>query len=306
MTKTKILIAGGTGLIGSRLIKYLPESKYDINILSRSDHDSYNNVSYFKWSPDDFEMDSSALDGVTAIVNLAGAGIADARWTDERKKLLISSRVNSCKTLVKHIQQLKDKPELYFGASAVGFYGDNGDSVLTTESAKGEGFLADVTQLWEEANTGVAEFVERQVTLRIGIVLSTQGGALKEILKPAKAGVYGYFGDGSAYYSWIHIDDICKIIKTSIEDNRYMGMFNGTTPNPVTIYNLVKTIKKVKNGFGLLIPTPKFALKAVMGEMADMLFNSTRVIPNNLEKLGFRFDYSNLENALSDILENNS
>jgi uncharacterized protein (TIGR01777 family) len=248
-------------------------------------------------------MDNSILNDVDAIINLAGAGIADKKWTKERKELLVTSRVNSCKTLESYVSKLSKKPKLYFGASAVGLYGHRGDNIMTTDSKRGSGFLADVTEAWEDANKKLEEHFKRHVVLRIGIVLSTKGGALKEILKPASAGVYGYFGNGSAFYSWIHIDDICKIIVESINDDAFNGTYNGTAPDPVTIYNLVKTVKAVKNAFGILIPVPKFGLKVAMGEMADMLFNSTRVIPNRLNAQGFKFDYADLNEALKHLID---
>ncbi len=301
--KIKIIIAGGSGLIGSRLVDYLPRDKFEICILSRREHNSHDNVTYSKWDPDKMEMDDSILNEVDAIVNLAGAGIADKKWTNERKELLVTSRVNSSRTLESYVSKLSKKPKLYFGASGIGMYGHRGDDIMTTDSKRGSGFLADVTEAWEVANKKLEVHFKRHVILRIGIVLSTKGGALKEILKPANAGVYGYFGNGSAYYSWIHIDDICKIIAESINNDAFNGIYNGTAPDPVTIYNLVKTVKAVKNSFGVLMPVPKFGLKIAMGEMADMLFNSTRVIPNRLNAQGFKFDYVELDKALTHLMD---
>jgi len=300
--RIKIVIAGGTGLIGSRLVEYLPEEKYEFCILTRGNHKAHKNITYSKWDPDKGTMDGDILSGAKAIINLAGAGIADKKWTTKRKELLISSRVNSCKTLEKHMAASKEKPPFYFGASAVGLYGDRGNEKLTTESERGEGFLADVTEIWEKANSTLITLTERHVILRIGIVLSTKGGALKEILKPANAGIYGYFGNGKAYYSWIHIDDICKIISDSINDHSFSGVYNGTAPEPETIYNLVKAVKSAKKAFGVLMPVPKFGLKLAMGEMADMLFNSTRVVPNRLVDKGFQFDYPDLNLAMKHLL----
>jgi len=261
--KIKILIAGGTGLIGSRLIQYLSKDNIEFCILTRSDKDSSDNVVFSKWDPDKNIMDASVLEDVDVVLNLAGAGIADKKWTKARKKILLSSRINSCNTLASYISKLSKKPKFYFGASAIGLYGDRGESQLTTNSDKGSGFLADLTVAWEIANRHLSLNFERSVILRIGIVLSTNGGALKEILKPSKAGIYGYFGSGEAYYSWIHIDDICKIISDSIYDESFSGTYNGTAPLPITIYNLVKTIKEVKGGIGVLIPVPKFGLKVI-------------------------------------------
>ena len=210
--KTKILIAGGSGLIGQRLIEQLDKTQYDIHILSRSKRPSTEHCQYHQWDTKLKTIDSEALDNVDLIVNLAGAGIADKRWTKERKALILSSRVDACETLAHHVKNLKSKPA-YIGASAVGLYGHRGKEVLDEKSSVGDGFLADVTKVWEEANDSLRPHCSQYALLRIGIVLSLDGGALKEIVKPARTGVFGYFGDGSAYYSWVHIDDICNMIE---------------------------------------------------------------------------------------------
>ena len=301
--KKIIVIAGGTGLIGSRLIQYLPPSKYNIRILSRRDHDAHDNVKYFKWDTDNLKLDNSVFNGASVIINLAGAGIADKKWTVKRKEILLTSRVNACKTIAKALAQLEVKPNFYFGASAIGLYGDRKEEILTTESERGNGFLADLTEEWERANVEVTTQVSRSVILRIGIVLSKKGGALKEILKPASAGVYGYFGDGRAYYSWIHIDDICNIIQETIEYEKYHGTYNGTAPTPVNIKELVKAVKKAKGGLGFLVPVPKTALSLTMGEMTNILFFSTRAIPSKLLTDGFDFKFETVQEALNDLLK---
>lgn len=197
---------------------------------------------------------------------------------------------------------LAQTPKLYFGASAVGIYGHRGNEILETTSAIGSGFLADVTEAWEKEHASLANLVERNIILRIGIVLSKKGGALKEILKTAPLGVYGYFGNGKAYYPWIHIDDICKIIIDSFNDTNLSGVYNGTAPNPVTIKELVTAAKNANSGMGVLMPVPKFGLKIAMGEMADMLFNSTRAIPSRLQKAGFKFLFEDIDLAMKSLL----
>ena len=297
-----ILIAGGSGLIGSRLVDLLPED-YTIHILSRSKRTSRGNVKYFQWDTQAKLMDVAALEGVTTIINLAGAGIADKRWTDSRKKILLDSRLDSIATLKKAVAELDTKLPLYIGASAVGFYGDQGDKLMKEDNAAGSGFLADVTSQWEESNKGIVDYFDREVILRIGIVLSKNGGALKEILKPAAGGMYGYFGDGSAYYSWVHIDDICKMITEAIADNSYSGTYNATAPEPITIKALVKAVKAAKGGIGLVMPVPTLALKIALGEMTQMLTDSTRVVPTRLLAQGHDFIFTDPELAVKDILE---
>jgi len=298
----KILITGGTGLIGSRLVELLGPD-YQINILTRSPKSNKDNVSYYKWNPKERSMDEAALDGVEAIINLAGAGIADKRWTDDRKQVILDSRVDSAGTLYKYLLERQDRPKVYVGASAVGYYGDGGDKIMTESDEPGEGFLSEVTVTWEESHKPLDTIIDRSMILRIGIVLSTKGGALKEILKPTALGAYGYFGDGQAYYSWVHIDDICGMMIAALTDDNYSGVYNGTAPDPLTNKALVQAVKKGKDGFGLVMPVPELALKITMGEMTEMLTNSTRVSPARLIEAGYTFKYTDAAIAVEDLID---
>lgn len=297
----KILISGGTGLIGSRLVELL-DIDHQINILTRSPRPSQGNVHYYKWDPKANTMDEEALGGVDAIINLAGAGIADDRWTNNRKKVILNSRVDSSTTLAKYLKERSDKPKVYIGASAVGYYGDRGADRLTESDSPGEGFLSEVTVTWEESHQLVSDLIDRSMILRIGIVLSTKGGALKEILKPTSLGAYGYFGNGQAYYSWIHIDDICGMMIAALKDDKYDGVYNGSAPEPLTNKALVKAVKKAKEGFGLVMPVPVVALKLAMGEMTEMLTNSTRVIPQNMIEENYPYKYIDATAAVKDLI----
>ncbi len=295
-----ILIAGGSGLIGTRLTEYLPDN-YQFHVLSRSKRKSTDRIKYFTWDTESRTMDMAAWENVSVVINMAGAGIADKRWTKSRKEELLSSRIDSILTLKDAMSSL-DKLPLYIGASAIGYYGHHKDKVRTETDDAGTGFLADVTDKWEKAHQQIFTHFDREVLLRIGIVLSTHGGALKEMLKPATFGVYGYFGNGSAYYSWVHIDDICEIIAQCIIDKSYAGTYNATAPQPVTIKTLVHAMKKVKAGFGLSVPVPSLALKLMLGEMTQMLTDSMRVEPTKLNHQGYRFLYTDPEVAIRDIL----
>ena len=298
-----ILIAGGSGLIGTRLMQYLPDN-YQFHVLSRSKRKSTDRIKYFTWDTGTRTMDMAAWENVSVVINMAGAGIADKRWTKSRKAELLSSRIDSVLTLKEAMASL-DKLPLYVGASAIGYYGHQGDRVQTEENGAGTGFLAEVTAQWEDAHQQIFPHFDREVLLRIGIVLSKHGGALKEMLKPAAFGVYGYFGNGSAYYSWVHIDDICQIILKCMEDATYQGIYNATAPQPITIKTLVQAMKKAKGGFGLTAPVPVIALKLVLGEMTQMLTDSMRVEPTRLNHEGYPFLYTDPKVAIKDILDRN-
>ncbi len=299
-----ILIAGGTGLIGNRLTSYLADSGHRFHILTRRPRPQTTTISYFGWDPANKEIDLACFEDVSIIINLAGAGIADKRWTTARKQEILASRLDSIATLKAGMIQAGKRTQLYIGASAIGYYGERGPDIMTEADDAGVGFLAEVTSTWEERQRDLMDLTDRPMLLRIGIVLSTKGGALKEMLKPARFGQYGYFGNGSAYYSCIHIDDICHIIDKAITDQAYTGVYNATSPTPVTIKQLAISLKTAKNGIGLILPVPEFALKLALGEMATMLTTSMRVIPKRLLEQGHTFLYPELIPALHNVLEN--
>jgi len=259
----RVLIAGGSGLIGSRLTELLVEQGYHIHILSRKKRPNTKTTSYFQWDFSAMTIDSEAVD-VDYIINLTGAGIADARWTEKRKELLMSSRTNAAKLILQAIQKSSSKPKAYVSASAVGFYGDRAAEVLTESSAPGEGFMADCCVAWENAAQSLASVVDRLVINRIGIVLSKNGGALPKILmtKP----VYTYFGDGKQYYPWIHIDDVCQIFIDSMEDSSRSGIYNA-------------------------------------GQMANVVLNSNNVVPQRLQAAGYQWQFADLGDAVKDIMD---
>ncbi len=293
----KILIAGGTGLIGNRIIESLKD-KYEIHVLSRNKKENKNGIIYHTWNPDENSIDENSLK-VDVIINLAGAGIADKRWTKERKKILIDSRVVPTNLLIDTLKKSKHKPSLYIGASAIGFYGDRGNEVLNEEAKVGSGFLAECSEVWEEASMGMKPFVDRMMILRIGIVLSSKGGALPELKKTSPLGVLGYFGD--MYYSWIHIDDIVHIIDQAIINENYSGIINGVSPTPIKNKDLILKLAEVLRG-KISLPAPSFGIKLALGEMSAVVLNSTKVVPKKLQSISHNFLHPDLEKALKDIL----
>ena len=299
--KKSILIAGGSGLVGSRFIELIDSSKYDIYILSRNAR-SENGIRYFEWNFNDMTIDENAVK-VDYIINLNGAGIADKKWTPERKKLLIESRVKSAKLIKSALEKTGHSPKVYISASAIGFYGDRKNELLDESSEAGIGFLAECCKIWEESASELKSNVDRLVINRIGIVLSSKGGALPKILMTKSLGLYNYFGNGQQYYSWIHIDDLCRIILSQIEDKTFNGIYNAVTPSPLTNKEFTSQIKDSMNGI-LMFPAPAFGLRLALGEMADVVLNSSRVIPKRLEQHSFDFKFNNLGKAVIDLVNN--
>lgn len=287
----KVLIAGGSGLVGQALIKHFPEDSYHIHILSRSQRQNTNRVSYFQWDLDKEALDLKALE-VDIIINLTGAGIADKRWSKSRKEVLIESRTKSAALIAKGLEQIDHKVDQYIGASAIGFYGSRSSEWMTEEAMPGEGFLSECALLWEEAHQKVKALVNHWSIIRIGIVLSHDGGALPKMLMTKSIGVYNYFGDGQQYYSWIHIEDLCRLFVFLI-DHQMDGVYNGTAPEPVTNKAMMESFIRETHLSGILIPAPAFALKLAMGEMSAVVLDSCRASSQKIQEAGFSFEHSN-------------
>ena len=302
---SKVLIAGGTGLVGTRLSQLLNEKGYEVVHLSRKKDTSAKYLTY-QWDTTKGSIEAGAFEGVTHIINMAGAGIADRLWTKARKKLLIESRTQTTALLAKYIAQLAQKPKVYVSAAAIGIYGDRGDETLTESSEIGkDGFMVKCCEEWEQAIQALANKTNvRTVTLRIGIVLSTKGGALPKMLLPLKFFTASYFGDGQQWYSWVHIDDVCNMFIKAMETDTMEGIYNATTPNPLTNKDLTKRMVKALGKRALVIPAPTATLRIGMGEMADVVLNSNKVLPQRLQKLGFSFQFPTFEEAVKDVVGN--
>lgn len=296
-----ILIAGGTGLIGGKLIDLLRKD-YHIKVLSRSPKENTRNVSYFQWDVGKHEIDPQALD-CDHIINLTGAGIADKRWTKDRKKELVDSRVDANKTLLKGLSAKGKKVKSISCASAIGYYGDRGAENLVETSAPGKEFLSDCCVQWEASSLLLSPWTERICILRIGIVLAREGGALPKILMTKGVGVLAYFGTGEQYYSWIHIDDVCRMFKEGIENKQANGVYNAVTPKPLTNKEFTKTIAKTLYYPQITVPAPAFALRLTMGEMAKVVLNSNRVLPKRMNELGFNYQFEDLAAAIQNLTQ---
>ncbi len=298
----KIVISGGTGLIGSKLTELLVHSGYEVVILTRnpSRYKSEKGISYSKIDLADLNNSISVFENAYSIINLAGAGVADKKWTPQYKKEIYDSRINLTSHIVEAINRTENKPNSFISASAIGIYGDRGDEQLNEKSHAADTFLAKVCSDWEMEADKCNDSV-RVVKSRIGIVLDRNGGALPKMLMPYKLFVGGAIGSGNQWMSWTHIDDICNLFLWCIESNDVSGAVNFTAPNPVTMnyfaYHLGKTIKRPS-----FFKVPAFVLKLILGESAEVVLASQRVYPLAALHLGYKFKFENLNLALDDIL----
>jgi uncharacterized protein (TIGR01777 family) len=298
----KILITGASGLIGTRIQEMLLAQRHDIHTLGRSAGvPQTSKVSHFIWDVKNQKIDSKALAGVDTIIHLAGAGVADERWTSSRKKEIMDSRVDATKVLYKTLASTSHQVKTIISASAVGYYGDCGDETVIEDHPVADTFLAEVTSRWEEEVSKMEKLGIRHVCCRIGIVLAKNGGALPELVKTFPIGIAGYFAKSPLYYPWIHIDDVCGIMIHARQNQTMRGSYNTTAPGPVPIKTLMEAILAAKKSKAILAPVPTFALKLALGEMADMLLSSQRCSDDKIIKTGYEFHFPSLAKALADI-----
>lgn len=297
----KVLITGGTGLIGRRLSVALVSKGYQVIHLSRKENLKATFPAY-KWNIDDGEVDIRALEQADYIVHLAGAGVADKPWTTKRKQLIIDSRVKSGALLQQKLKEIGKRPKAIVCASASGFYGNRGDEQLDESASKGQGFLSDVVEKWEAANDGFKYVTDRLTQLRIGIVLSTQGGALQKMLPSYNFRIGAYFGSGQQYYSWIHIDDLVGMFTHAIEEETVSGTYNAVAPNPVTNKYLAEMIGKMMSKSALLVPAPAMAMRLVLGEMSAVVLDGAKLSTDKISATGFDFTFVNVNSALRDLI----
>lgn len=293
----KVLITGGSGLIGRRLSFLLKSRGYEVRILSRSNNPK-NNYKTFVWNVSEQYINDSAFEGLTHIIHLAGAGIADKRWSEKRKKEIIASRVASTNLLYNTVKRLKTPLNSFISASATGYYGAvTSETIFEEKDKPAKDFLGKVCSLWEDSIFQFNEIKIRTVALRTGIVLSKDGGALKKMKTP----IITSLGNGKQYMPWIHIDDLCELYIKAIEDEQFKGAFNAVSSEHISNLSFSKKISKIFNHPFLAIGAPSFILQIVFGEMSTIILNGSRISANKIKQAGFKFKFENLEKALKNL-----
>jgi len=302
-----VLITGGTGMVGTSLTQLLLSKGYQVIILTRKPQTSpIPNLTYAVWDIAKGTIDPLAFEKADTIVHLAGAGVADKRWSKKRKQEIVDSRVMSGALLVKYLTAHTHQVKTVVTASAIGWYGPDTEQSLqygfTETDPVDAAFLGDTCKQWEDSVKPIETLGIRLVTLRIGIVLNKQGGALAEFIKPAKFGLATIFGTGNQMVSWIHQNDLCKMILFGIQTASLKGVYNAVSPDPTSNKDLIIAITKKLRGFYLPIPVPSFVLNIMLGEMSIEILKSAKVSSNKIQEADFKFDYPTLNSALHELL----
>lgn len=298
----RVLVTGSSGLIGTALVERLRARGDEVTRLVRTPGPV--GLGEARWDPAGGEIDGAAVEGHDAVVHLAGAGIGDRRWTDDQKRSVMESRVKGTTLLAEAIARAAPPPPVLVSASAIGYYGDRGDETLTEDSESGDGFLAEVCRRWERAAEPATQGGTRVVNVRTGLVLSTRGGALGKLLLPFRLGAGGRVGSGAQWWSWISIDDEVGGIVHAIDTVSVSGPLNLTAPEPIRQRDFATALGQALHRPAVL-PTPTFALKAVLGgQLVDeMLLAGQRVLPAKLEATGYAFTHPGLGPALRSVLD---
>jgi uncharacterized protein (TIGR01777 family) len=311
----KIVITGGTGLIGKALVRSLEQEDCEIVILSRSPqkykNDFAQNVHLAAWDGRSMGEWAKHINRAAAVINLAGESISGSnflpdRWNDEKKKRILQSRVDAGQALVMAINAADEKPQRFVQASAVGYYGPTGDALVTEVSPSGDDFLAAVSRAWEASTQAVEDLGVTRAVTRIGLVLSLEDGALPRLVLPTRLFAGGWFGSGEQWWPWIHLADVVEVLKmlalpNLLPEESAQGIFNLTAPNPVTNKEFGRTLGRVMNR-PALFPVPSFALRTALGEVASTVLEGQRAVPQHLLEIGYDFRFAHLTPALRDLL----
>jgi len=296
--KQTILIAGGSGLIGSRLADMLVSKNYRVLILSRAATNESENI--YHWDPEKQIIDKECIRQADVVINLAGENISEKRWTARRKRHIVNSRIFSTRLLTDSIKHIPNNIRLFISASAIGYYGHTDEMIMHEDHLPGNDFLASVCQRWEKA---AEDNKIRTVIFRIGQVLSENGGVMKELERALKFRIAPVFGTGKQYQSWVHLEDLCRMFVKAIRDDSVSGIYNAVAPGPLSNYNFIKLITHIRHGNYLLIKIPAILLKIILGELSLVITGGTRASSDKIESTGFLFTYPKANSALKAIFE---
>jgi uncharacterized protein (TIGR01777 family) len=305
-----VLITGGTGLLGTRLTQLLVSNNLKVIILSRSLKESTNKqIQYAKWNIEQQTIDNWAIEQADYIIHLAGASVAEKRWTKERKEEIIQSRTKTSELIVESLKKINNKVEAIISTSAIGWYGADTEKSIKNgfnENEKSDNnFLGTTCKLWEESIAPVLGLNKRLVILRVGVVLSKNGGAFVEFIKSFQFKIAAILGNGKQIVSWIHIDDACNMYLHAINNKNINGIFNCVAPKPVTNKNLIKTIAQLwHRGFYIPFYIPSFLIKIILGSFSIEVLKSTNISSEKIENSGFQFQYPTIDKAIQQLAEN--
>ena len=313
-----VLITGGTGLIGTALSQYLLNDGYDVIVLSRNPREtaarhtvgsarnsfrSSGNIFYSRWDIENMTIDETAFREADYIVHLAGAGVAEKRWTEARKKEIVESRTRSSELLIKYLSNHQNKVKAVISASAIGWYGPDKGKIFTEQDSASGDFLGTTCVAWEKSIEPVTQMGKRLVKLRAGIVLSNDGGAMVEFKRPIRLGLASVLGDGKQIVSWVHIDDVCRAYIYAIENMTMQGVFNLVAPQPVSNEELTLNLaRKMKGKLFIRSKVPSSVLKLMLGELSIEVLKSANVSCKKLQDEGFVFQFPSLDAALNDLI----
>lgn len=298
-----ILITGGSGLIGTAITRVLINKNYTVRHLGRSKK-GRNDVEEFIWNPEKQEIDINALKNVDFIIHLAGTNVGKGAWSDQRKKQIIESRVQSTELLIESLKKINHNPQKVICASAIGFYGIlQKNTNYTEEDGPGNDFMAEVCIEWENAIKKLNTLQIPFQIFRVGVVLSNQGGALPIMAKPVSLFAGAPMGDGNQMISWIHIHDLCNMILWSIENDEITGIYNAVSPNPVNNKKFTELLGKVLKKPVWPVHIPSFVLKTILGEQSEIVLQGVGVSSQKIEEKGFKFEYPDLKEALKNLLD---
>jgi uncharacterized protein (TIGR01777 family) len=299
----RVLITGGSGLVGRHLTDMLTNKGYDVCWLGRTP-DTGSKIKKYTWDISKGYIDPAALAETDYIIHLAGAGVADKAWTTARKQEILESRTHSTALLTQALREIPNRVKAVIAASAIGLYGlDTGDRLLAENAPTGQDFLARVVQAWEAETDLITKTGVRVVKIRIGIVFSSEGGALPKLVQPIRLYAGAPLGSGKQWMSWIHIDDLCRLFIWAMENQQASGAYNAVAPNPATNEAVTKAVGKILHRPILPLNVPAFTIKLIFGEMGGIVLGGNKVSSNKVMQEGFVFQYPELEGALRHLLQ---